>query len=396
MPWLEPILWSWQKYLYSKSLVTLCPSPSTASMLHAHSFKNVRMWPRGINLDQFTPSKRSAARRRSWGIADAAPKTSSLHLPDTPPATPDVVASIGAASAQTQVSGGRLVAVYAGRVSWEKNLLLLLHALAALPAHLPAETKIPKMVFAGDGPARAEAERFCREHGIDAIFLGHKGRDQLAEVMASADMFLFPSFTETFGQVVLEALASGLPVIGLDADGTRDLVTREKTGLLLDFPHRQAGSRLLPRITSSDWPRICKFPNTNAYASLADDYARLIARVMKNDVLRVDMGRRACTEGIEGYTWWDAMERCVDGYRESMRMARANQEERLSKPLYPDRRRPVVSTFTQILIGESKTDRIARVRRLSRLPLTVVSVILALLALCIHHNLTKNCCACQV
>lgn len=322
------------------------------------------MWPRGINLDQFTPRKRSAERRRSWGIVDAAPKATPVGLPDTPPATPDVPASIGAAaSSAPPTSGGRLVAVYAGRVSWEKNLLLLLHALAALPAHLPANTKIPKMVFAGDGPARGDAERFCRERGIDALFLGHKGRDELAEVMASADVFLFPSFTETFGQVVLEALASGLPVIGLDADGTRDLVTREKTGLLLDFPHRQAGSRLLPRITSSDWPRICKFPNTNAYASLADDYARLVARVMKDDVMRAEMGRRACTEGIEGYTWWDAMERCVDGYREAMRMARTNQEERLSKPMYPDRRRPVISSFMQVVIGELvcdvRSDRVA-------------------------------------
>lgn len=299
--------------IFFRTLVTLCPSPSTASMLHAHSFKDVRLWPRGINLDQFSPMKRSNLRRRSWGIweAPSIPITSGF-TPDTPPATPEMVAAdtrdsgVGSASGSAPANA-RLVAFYAGRISWEKNLMLLLHALALLPAHLPAGMALPKMIFAGDGPARADAEKFCGDHNIHAQFLGHKGRDELAECMASADMFLFPSFTETFGQVVLEALASGLPVIGLDADGTRDLVKREKTGLLLDFPQRNS-PRILPRISSSDWPMVCKYPKSDAFASLADDYAKLIARLMKDEGLRVRMGRTACTEGIEGYTWWDAME----------------------------------------------------------------------------------------
>ena len=69
---------------------------------------------------------------------------------------------------------------------------------------------MPKLVFVGDGPARAELEGICAKKGYDATFMGQRVGEDLARCFASADVFAFPSFTETFGQVVLEALASGL------------------------------------------------------------------------------------------------------------------------------------------------------------------------------------------
>lgn len=89
--------------------------------------------------------------------------------------------------------------------SWEKNLMLLLHAFVHLPSLLPPSTPVPVLVFVGDGPARLELEAFCGQNGIDAVFMGHQTGSDLAECYASADLFAFPSFTETFGAFLLES-----------------------------------------------------------------------------------------------------------------------------------------------------------------------------------------------
>lgn len=103
---------------------------------------------------------------------------------------------------------------------------------------------------------------------------------------------------------MLEALASGLPVIGLDAEGTRDLVNHESTGLLLPLP-RQSHE---PNNISRTWPLICRDHTSAVFLQCAEAYARLIERVVTDDEARRGMGKRGSTEGIEGYTWWDAME----------------------------------------------------------------------------------------
>jgi glycosyltransferase involved in cell wall biosynthesis len=114
--------------------------------------------------------------------------------------------------------------LYVGRLSHEKNLEMLAHAFLALDdcAHL---------VIVGDGPARGDLVRLLAGHPV--TFTGYLRGVDLATAYASADIFAFPSLTETFGQVVLEAMASGLPVIGFDAEGVRDLVEDRRTGRLI-------------------------------------------------------------------------------------------------------------------------------------------------------------------
>lgn len=136
---------------------------------------------------------------------------------------------LSSSSAPQQTS--KTVILYVGRISWEKNIRLLIEAFKLLPGPIRANAKL---VFVGDGPARGDLTRLCQRYKLDAAFMGHQKGKRLAAMYASASVFAFPSFTETFGQVVLEALASGLPVVGLHAEGTSDLVSHGTTGLLLD------------------------------------------------------------------------------------------------------------------------------------------------------------------
>lgn len=71
--WLEPIMWRFQRWLYSKTLLTLCPSPSTLHQLEEQSFRGVRLWPRGVDVSQYSPNKRSSGLREIWGVHTAVP-----------------------------------------------------------------------------------------------------------------------------------------------------------------------------------------------------------------------------------------------------------------------------------------------------------------------------------
>lgn len=344
LSWLEPVMWSLQRWLYAKTRLTLCPSPSTRDMLERNAFSDVRLWPRGVDLEQFGPSNRSQDLRDRWGVSPAPtpiPATpvvskkltgTDSRFPPTPPLSPVVAPLPSLASIATNVpvqnsplsppyesagakSKPALVVLYVGRLSWEKNLSLLLHAYALLPVR-------PKLVFVGDGPARGDLAAHCESHGYNALFTGHLSGPALAAAYASADVFAFPSFTETFGQVVLEALASGLPVVGLDAEGTRDLVAHGHTGLLLPLPLEpgEAGDSKGKQDLKGGWAAACK--NLDGNSRLVQTYASLLASVLRDTEMRARMGHNASTDGIRGFTWWDAMEACVDSYRESMRAAR--------------------------------------------------------------------------
>jgi glycosyltransferase involved in cell wall biosynthesis len=111
----------------------------------------------------------------------------------------------------------RPVLLYVGRVSHEKGI----------DDFLKLKTRGTKLVV-GDGPARASLEK----QYPDAVFLGYRKGQELGEVYASADLFVFPSKTDTFGVVVIEALASGLPVAAYPVTGPADIIRDDKLGAL--------------------------------------------------------------------------------------------------------------------------------------------------------------------
>lgn len=192
-------------------------------MLENQGFHNVRLWPRGVYTTLFRPEARDYALRRSWGAEE-------------PDLTPSRRSSFELTASATQpshaaASQSKVVMLYVGRISWEKNLRLLVEAFRGLQ-HPSEGRPACQLVFVGDGPSRPELESLCASYGIDAVFMGYRKGQELAAAFASADIFAFPSWTETFGQVVLESLASGLPVVGLRAEGVCDLVEHGKTGEL--------------------------------------------------------------------------------------------------------------------------------------------------------------------
>lgn len=194
-PMLTRPMWAYTRFLHNHCSLTFCPSPSTADLLHKQGFQHLRVWPRGVETTLFQPGRRSLELRASW-----------LNSREQP--------------------AEKAVLLYVGRVSWEKNLRLLIQAYRGM------DHRHCHLVMVGNGPAYSEIQQELA--GLPVTLTGYLSGEALAAAYASADIFAFPSRTETFGQVVLEAMASGLPVVGLLAEGVCDLVDHGRTGLLLD------------------------------------------------------------------------------------------------------------------------------------------------------------------
>lgn len=126
-------------------------------------------------------------------------------------------------------------------------------------------------------------------------------------LMRSVHDFLVKGETSWFGGFELIMRFPNKPVVGLDAEGTRDLVTHQSTGLLLSPPHAHSSDYSKKGPTSILWPKAC---NTSSpyFQTLAKEYAKLLAEVVLDHQKRKEMGQRGSTEGIAGRTWWDAME----------------------------------------------------------------------------------------
>ncbi|KAL8279033.1 hypothetical protein RQP46_008491 [Phenoliferia psychrophenolica] len=312
--WLTPIMWNLQRNLHGRCALTYCPSPSTARMLNSNGFENVRLWPRGVDTGLFRPESRSMDLRRSC-----------FDTLSTPPRSPPPYSP----------NESKIVLLYVGRISWEKNLRLLVEAARGLEvASDDGMRPACQLVFVGDGPSRPELEVLCASYGLDAVFMGYRKGEELAAAYASADIFTFPSWTETFGQVVLESLASGLPVVGLRAEGVCDLVKDGQTGLLLDLDDllpttsaaslkekSAAASTLPPYTPSTDFRPLPENPHalvdisSPTFPLAVSLYRALIVDLATNHSRRQAFGEAAALDAARR-SWHGAMEMLVDGFRE--------------------------------------------------------------------------------
>ncbi|MCK9985936.1 MAG: hypothetical protein AzoDbin1_02408 [Azoarcus sp.] len=188
--WLERPVAAWLKRMHNRTAVTFVPTRAMAQDLRARGYRSVEVIARGVDTELFNPARRSAALRASWGVA-----------------------------------ADELVVVWVGRVAPEKNLRLVLEAFAAIRRR----TRDARLVIVGDGPLR----KSLQEGNPDVVFAGARRGEDLAAHYASGDLFLFPSLSETWGNVTLEAMASGLCVVAYDCAAAAEVISCGGDGLLV-------------------------------------------------------------------------------------------------------------------------------------------------------------------
>jgi glycosyltransferase involved in cell wall biosynthesis len=190
--WLKKPIVAYLRKFHNNTLLTMVPTELMRSELAAAGFRNLRVVARGVDTQLFHPRRRSAELRATWGAKA-----------DTP------------------------VVVHVGRLAAEKNLAALTSAFLAVRQRHPAA----KLLLVGDGPER----KALQGRLPDAVFAGTRRGEDLAAHYASGDLFLFPSLTETFGNVTLEAMASGLPLVAYDYAAAAQHIGHGRHGLLASF-----------------------------------------------------------------------------------------------------------------------------------------------------------------
>lgn len=187
---LRGVVLGYLRRFHNQCHATMTPTAALARDLAAEGFQRLHVVGRGVDAGLFNPGRRSEALRRSWG------------------AGPDDV-----------------VVLYVGRIAPEKNLALLERAAAALASAQPNA----RFVVVGDGPCRPALQRRWPK----AVFAGKQRHEALATHYASGDLLLFPSLTETFGNVTVEALASGLGVVAFDYGAAAESIEQGRSGWLV-------------------------------------------------------------------------------------------------------------------------------------------------------------------
>ncbi|HEX6982587.1 MAG TPA: glycosyltransferase family 1 protein [Balneolaceae bacterium] len=236
--------WKYLEWFYSQCKHVYVPSPSMANELNEEGIdEGIRIWARGVNTEQFSPDFRDMEWRRSIGFKD-----------------------------------DEKVVTFVSRLVWEKNLQTFVDTIK----RLRQKNENIRAMIVGDGPAKRELEHMLPE----AHFTGFVTGDELSRAYSSSDIFLFPSETETFGNVTLEAMSSGLPCIVADAPGSKSLVESGVNGYLAP-------------------PR-----NTRAFADC-------VTKVAEDKDLLNEM-RKAARQKALVYSWENVNDKLLGNYMEAL------------------------------------------------------------------------------
>ncbi len=232
--WLNRPIVSYLRGFHNQAGCTMVPTDALRRELELEGFRNLAVVSRGVDTVQFAPEQRSEALRASWGAGP-----------------------------------GDLVVAFVGRLAPEKNLGVLLAAFEAIRRiHERA-----RLVLIGDGPQRDE----LKSRSPSALFAGHRHGKDLAAHYASADLFLFPSLTETFGNVTTEAMASGLPVVAFEHAAAAQVIRCGDNGLLANCADASAFVRAAVDL-SNDPERRRLFGERARHTACALDWAVIVAR----------------------------------------------------------------------------------------------------------------------
>eukprot|EP00904_Undaria_pinnatifida_P010657 jgi/Undpi1/6721/HiC_scaffold_20.g09200.m1 len=189
IPGIEAMSWALIRYVHNKADLTLCTSPQVLNQMKENGVERVEVWRKGIDVERFNPDFKTAEMRSL--LSDGHPEDPLL--------------------------------IYVGRMGAEKRLRDLRGVLQRVPN--------ARLALVGGGPdSDALKEHFA---GTNTVLTGVMTGEALSQAFASADVFVMPSDTETLGFVVLESMASGVPVVGANAGGIPDLIEDGKTGYLV-------------------------------------------------------------------------------------------------------------------------------------------------------------------
>jgi glycosyltransferase involved in cell wall biosynthesis len=194
---LEPLLWELLKGAHNQAELNLCTSSAMVEELSNHGIERVDLWQRGVDTELYTPDLASLEMRNRL----------SQNNPESP------------------------LLLYVGRLGAEKEIECIKPILDAIPN--------ARLALVGDGPHRQNLEQYFA--GTPTYFVGYLRGKELASAYASADVFIFPSRTETLGLVLLEAMAAGTPVVAARSGGIPDIVTDGVNGYLFD-PRDEGGA----------------------------------------------------------------------------------------------------------------------------------------------------------
>ena len=244
--WLEGLITDYMRYFYGRCERVYAPSQSMVDELRRDRIGgDVRLWARGVDHSLFAPQRRDMGWRRSLGLADS-----------------------------------EIVVAFVGRVVREKGIEIFASAVRKAAA---ANPNIRSLVV-GEGPERRRFQDILP----DAVFTGYLAGADLARAYASADIFLNPSVTETFGNVTLEAMASGVPAVCAEASGSQSLVDDGVTGRLI------------------------------ANAADVDEFADALIILAADSAMRAQMAS-AARDNSAAFQWNAILDRLIADYEEILR-----------------------------------------------------------------------------
>lgn len=238
---LEKPIWSFFKWFHGHCELNFCPSQATLEELRRNGINNLAIWDRGIDTRFYSPDYRNKELRRNYGLED------------------------------------KITLLYVGRLAPEKNLSLLIKSMKLLDQKYRDKVKL---LITGDGPLLNELKA---DSSQNIIFTGYMKGKELSKIYASADIFAFPSITETYGNVILEAMASGLPVVSFLEGGISENLIDSYNGLA------------------------CKEISPKAFASKLE-------KLITNKELRLELANNACEYALNK-SWDNVFDRLVANYQ---------------------------------------------------------------------------------
>jgi glycosyltransferase involved in cell wall biosynthesis len=236
---LEKAAWSYLRWFHGNADLNLCPSKITLEELKRREFSNLGVWGRGIDTKLFSPEHKSKNFIEKNNLE------------------------------------GKIKLLYVGRAAKEKNIYLLLKSLNTLNEKYEG---LLKLIITGDGP---ELEKLKKAAPENVLFTGFKSGIELSQIYASSDIFVFSSLTETYGNVIIEAMASGLPVAAVNSGGVKENLINNYNGLACKEDNPAEFSRILEKLILNNNLRNTLGYNARQY-SLEKTWDNVFKKLIKN------------------------------------------------------------------------------------------------------------------